>query len=276
MPTRRHLTVIEPAIDPALDAVVPDEVVDPDGPLDPEVVMDDLLPAGANRDRVRARLVGAVALVVATVLLALVWRYTSLAEFQLADELVALGHRSQASPWAPVIVIASFVVAGLTLVPLTLMIALTAALFGPLPGIPLALAGALASGAVTFGLGRVLERRVVRRIAGPRMSKLARRLKQRGLIAVLLVRLLPIAPYSVVNITAGASHITWRDFLLGTALGLLPGLVLTSALVDRTLAAMHRAEPRAHRSARCSCSPRSSRRGGRSTASSGRARRPRR
>jgi len=55
---------------------------------------------------------------------------------------------------------------------------------------------------------------------------------------VLVVRLLPVAPYGIVNLVAGASRIAWRDFLLGTALGLLPGLVLTSALVDRVIAAM--------------------------------------
>jgi uncharacterized membrane protein YdjX (TVP38/TMEM64 family) len=75
-------------------------------------------------------------------------------------------------------------------------------------------------------------------IAGRRIGALSRRLRKRGLLAVLLVRLLPVAPYTIVNIVAGASRIRWRDFLLGTALGLLPGLVLTSAFVDRAIAAI--------------------------------------
>ena len=238
-PLRRHLEVIEPAVDPAVDAVVPDhEVLDPDGPLDAEVLIADLLPARRSRERVRARVIAVVILAIAVAALALAWRYTSLAQFHLADEIVALARQTQASPWAPFAVIAIFVVGGVALVPLTVLIAATAALFGPFTGIPLALAGAMASGAVTFGLGRVLERRVVRRIAGERINALSRRLQRRGLLAVLLVRLLPVAPYGIVNLVAGASRIAWRDFLLGTALGLLPGLVLTSALVDRVIAAM--------------------------------------
>ena len=55
---------------------------------------------------------------------------------------------------------------------------------------------------------------------------------------MLLVRLLPVAPYTVVNLVAGASRIRWRDFLLGTALGLAPGLVLMSTFVDRAIAAI--------------------------------------
>jgi uncharacterized membrane protein YdjX (TVP38/TMEM64 family) len=42
---------------------------------------------------------------------------------------------------------------------------------------------------------------------------------------MLTVRLLPIAPYTVVNLVAGASHIRLRDFVLGTILGMAPGIL---------------------------------------------------
>jgi phospholipase D1/2 len=76
----------------------------------------------------------------------------------------------------------------------------------------------------------------VRRFSGRRLNTLSRRLGQRGLVAMTLIRLVPVAPFSVVNAVAGASHIGWRDFMAGTALGLLPGLVITSAFVDRAVA----------------------------------------
>jgi uncharacterized membrane protein YdjX (TVP38/TMEM64 family) len=65
------------------------------------------------------------------------------------------------------------------------------------------------------------------------------------LLAVVFVRLLPIAPFSVVNVVAGASHIGWRDFLLGTAIGLLPGVLLISLFVDRATAAIRDPGPAA-------------------------------
>ena len=244
-PRRRHLQPIEPAVDPTVDAIVPDhEILDPDGPFDPEVLIADLLPAPASRERVRGRILVATSAALAIGALALAWRYTGLAEAVTIDNLRALGEQAQSAPWAPLLAVAAFVAAGLALVPVTLMIGLTAALFGPFLAIPISLAGALASGAVTFGLGRVLERRVVREIAGERLTALSSRLRRRGLVAVLLVRVLPVAPYSVVNIVAGASRIRWRDFLLGTALGLMPGLVLTSAFVDRAIAAVVEPSPR--------------------------------
>jgi phospholipase D1/2 len=119
-----------------------------------------------------------------------------------------------------------------------LLIAVTAAVFGPLAGTVYALCGALASASVTYALGRRLGRETVRRLAGHRLNALSQRLARRGVLAIVVVRLLPVAPYSVVNLVAGASHIGWRDFLLGTALGLLPGIVMASLFVDRAIAAI--------------------------------------
>jgi phospholipase D1/2 len=76
----------------------------------------------------------------------------------------------------------------------------------------------------------------VRRLAGNGLNALSRRLAKRGLVAMTLVRLLPVAPFSIVNIVAGASHIGWRDFLLGTVLGMLPGIVVIALFVDRAVA----------------------------------------
>ena len=52
------------------------------------------------------------------------------------------------------------------------------------------------------------------------------------------MRLLPVAPFSVVNVVAGASHIRWSDFMLGTLIGLLPGIATMTFFVDRAVAAI--------------------------------------
>jgi phosphatidylserine/phosphatidylglycerophosphate/cardiolipin synthase-like enzyme/uncharacterized membrane protein YdjX (TVP38/TMEM64 family) len=236
---RRHLASIEPAVDPAIDAVVPDhEVLDPDGPLDPDILVADLLPAPRARKRVLTRMSLLVGVAVLLGALALAWRYTPLGEYVTVRSLLEVGEQVRASAWAPLAIVGAYVALGFAVVPLTILIAITAALYSPWVAIPLSLAGALASGAATFALGRTLTRGAVHGIAGRRIGALSRRLRKRGLLAVLLVRLLPVAPYTIVNIVAGASRIRWRDFLLGTALGLLPGLVLTSAFVDRAIAAV--------------------------------------
>jgi phospholipase D1/2 len=76
------------------------------------------------------------------------------------------------------------------------------------------------------------------RLAGETVNRLSRKLARRGVLTVFAMRLLPIAPFTVVNIVAGASHIRFRDFFLGTAAGLLPGLIAITVFVDRVTAAV--------------------------------------
>jgi uncharacterized membrane protein YdjX (TVP38/TMEM64 family) len=45
-----------------------------------------------------------------------------------------------------------------------------------------------------------------------------------------MIRMVPIAPFSIVNVVAGASKLSLRDFLLGTVLGMAPGIAVMAAL----------------------------------------------
>jgi uncharacterized membrane protein YdjX (TVP38/TMEM64 family) len=92
--------------------------------------------------------------------------------------------------------------------------------------------GVLLTASGTFWLGRVLGERAIRRLAGRRLNDLSRRLAQRGIWAVSAVRLVPVAPFAVVNLIAGVSHIRFRDFVVGTALGTLPGVAAATVLGD--------------------------------------------
>jgi uncharacterized membrane protein YdjX (TVP38/TMEM64 family) len=62
---------------------------------------------------------------------------------------------------------------------------------------------------------------------------LSRRLAEKGILAVVTVRVLPVAPFSIVNMIAGATHIRARDFLIGTVIGELPGLIALSIFIDQ-------------------------------------------
>src|SRR5206468_3631838 len=129
----------------------------------------------------------------------------------------------------------AYVLAGLLVVPVMLVITVTGIVFGPLVGGIYALAGAMLSGIVTYTIGRKLGRETVRRVAGKRLNAITRGLAKRGLLTMILVRVVPVAPFSIVNVVAGASHIGWRDFIVGTALGMLPGIIATVVFVDRLI-----------------------------------------
>ena len=111
------------------------------------------------------------------------------------------------------------------LVPVTALTAATGLALGPALGIPVAWLGSIAASWLGYLAGRVLWRDAVRRLAGARLNALSRRLARRGVLASALLRFVPVAPFMVVNLVAGASHVRARDFVLGTAIGVLPGSI---------------------------------------------------
>jgi phospholipase D1/2 len=164
------------------------------------------------------------------VLLMLAWRLTPLAALTNPHTIQQWFADIAAAPAAPVIVLAIFLVGGLLVFPVTLLIAATAATFGPWLGFAYAAAGAAASAILTYGVGALIGRETLESVLGPRLNRIRRAITRHGVLAVATVRMVPIAPFTVVNLAAGASRIPFTDYVLGTILGMLPGLVLMSAL----------------------------------------------
>jgi uncharacterized membrane protein YdjX (TVP38/TMEM64 family) len=234
----RSLDPLEPRISDDVDALVPDAaVIDPERPLVSDELVRDFVPEHEQRP-MRGRLVTLGLLICVIAVLAAAWRWTPLREWLDLNALIAFADRIDDLPGTPLLVLAAYVVAGLLVVPLTVLIAATGIVFGPVFGVMYALAGGLLSGFVSYMIGRKLGRETVRKLAGERLNAISRKLAERGLLAVVLVRIVPVAPYTIVNIVAGASHINLRDFLLGTFIGLLPGVLGIVVFVDRIMATL--------------------------------------
>ena len=172
------------------------------------------------------------------VLVAAAWRWTPLNEWLDPQSLISIAENLHDGPYTPLVVACVYVVSAFVMFPVTLLNTVIVIVFGPLVGAGYALGGAALSAAVIYGIGRRLGRKTVRRIAGARVNRLSSRLARRGIMAITVVRLVPIAPYTVVNLVAGASHISFRDFMIGSVLGLAPGITATAIFVDRAAAAL--------------------------------------
>jgi uncharacterized membrane protein YdjX (TVP38/TMEM64 family) len=73
-------------------------------------------------------------------------------------------------------------------------------------------------------VGRLVGRDVIERMNGSQIKHLSKRLAKRGTIAVAVLRLVPVAPFAVFNLVAGSTHLGARQFLVGSLIGLAPGL----------------------------------------------------
>jgi phospholipase D1/2 len=162
--------------------------------------------------------------------LTLAWRYTPLSALLDSQVIAATFAEIADMRSAPIVVIAVFVFGGLLVFPVLLLIAATAATFGPWLGFAYAASGALASAIVTYGVGALIGARTLDSVMGPRLNRVRRSIARRGVLAVAAVRMVPVAPFTLVNLVAGASRIPLFDYILGTMIGMAPGLVLMSAL----------------------------------------------
>lgn len=127
--------------------------------------------------------------------------------------------------WAgPLLFAALYAGLSLTPAPIAALSIGAGVLFGLPIGAGAVMAGALAGAAVGFGLSRGLGRGAVEQLAGDRLARLDGMLRRHGLLAVIGVRLVPLLPFTALNYACGLSAVRPRDYLLGTAIGIAPGV----------------------------------------------------
>ena len=81
---------------------------------------------------------------------------------------------------------------------------------------------------------------MAKKLAG-RWQAIDAEIGQGGLFYMFAIRLLPIIPYGLVNFTAGLTSISYRDYLAGTILGTVPG-VLPFVMMGAGLQALSRGD----------------------------------
>ncbi len=135
-----------------------------------------------------------------------------------------------AGPAGPAVFVGLYAAATLAPVPKTVLSAAAGLLFGLVEGVLLVWVAALSGAVIAFALGRALGRGAVERLTGARMARVDALLGRRGLAAVLGLRLVPVLPFTAVNYGAGLTAVRPRDYVIGTALGILPGTVAYVAL----------------------------------------------
>lgn len=208
------------------------EIADPERPVDPIEFIGDMFGASKLRpDYWRVLRLGAV--IAAIVGLIFVWHFTPLAEWTQPASIRPWIEALRASVWAGPIVLGVFLLGSLLVFPVTAMIAATAVALGPWSGFLWASIGSMAGALLSYLLGHVIGRRPFESLFGQWIHRIDQRLGNGGIVSVLLMRTLPVAPFTVVNIVAGASSIRLRDYILGTVLGMGPGIAALTLLSDR-------------------------------------------
>lgn len=139
----------------------------------------------------------------------------------------------QDSPWAFFLVALLFCGLALTGFPQALLFAGTAAVFGGPLGALYGWGATMVSSAMTFWLGRAFGGHWVKRISASRAQALIQLMQNRGVLASMIVRWTPSAPFIVVNAACGSSGMAYWKFAVGTGLGIMPKIAIISFFTDQ-------------------------------------------
>ena len=169
--------------------------------------------------------------------LGVAWREPSMRHWLDPQSLSQMGAQLLATPMGPLAVMAGYVLAVMLGMPVLVLTSVGALIFPPWPGMAYVLAGMVAGALVTYGIGRYTGAQTMDRWTKGRLATLSKHLHRRGLITVIAVRVLPLAPFIMVNMVAGALRVRLRDYLLGTSIGLMPATISIFLLMDRLTAA---------------------------------------
>jgi uncharacterized membrane protein YdjX (TVP38/TMEM64 family) len=127
--------------------------------------------------------------------------------------------------WAPIIYILLYTVGTLLILPSTPLNLSGGAIFNVWWGTLWTTVAAVIAAVVAFAFTRTVGRELIARKLAGRWEAIDAEIRQGGLFYLFAIRLLPIIPYGLVNFGAGLTSIRFRDYLLGTILGTVPGVL---------------------------------------------------
>ncbi|WP_340644112.1 TVP38/TMEM64 family protein [Phenylobacterium sp.] len=141
-------------------------------------------------------------------------------------------------PWALPTAVAAFALLAFIGVPQFMLIAAAVVAFGPWTGFAYSWIGTMVSSLVGFYLGRFAGARALATLSGESMQRFMGLVGRNGFLASLIVRLVPSAPFIVVNMAAGVTPMRVIQFAGGTAIGIIPKIALTAFAGNSIVQAM--------------------------------------
>jgi uncharacterized membrane protein YdjX (TVP38/TMEM64 family) len=170
------------------------------------------------------------------------WRWTPLADWLEIDRSVQL-IRQIGQSLGIYLSVAVIALASLFAVPVTFLAVVSILAFGPVWGSAYLLAASTVGAVVSFSIGKWLGSEVIGQMAGEQVTRLGKRFVKHGILFVIALRMLPIAPFAIINMAVGISSIHLRDFVLGTILGMMPGTVVIAVFIDRFAVLTRKLDP---------------------------------
>lgn len=131
---------------------------------------------------------------------------------------------------APLLFVLAYAAVTLLPAPKNVLSAAAGALFGFGVGLALVWVAAMIGALVAFAVARMVDPSALSWATGRHRERVEQVLDRHGVTAVLVMRLIPVAPFTAVNYVGGMSTVRVRDYVWGTGVGIIPGTLVYVAV----------------------------------------------
>ncbi len=128
--------------------------------------------------------------------------------------------------FAPIVYIIMFSLVPLTLFPDSVLAIAGGLAFGLYKGYIYTAIGALIGGTISFYISRKLGRNIVKKLTKDKLDNIEVMVNTKGFSIILLLRLIPLFPFDVISYGAGLTSVKYKDFIMATFLGTIPGILV--------------------------------------------------
>ncbi len=134
---------------------------------------------------------------------------------------------------APIIYIIMFTFIPLTLFPDSVLAIAGGMCFGLLWGFTYTIIGAILGGTLAFYISRLIGKNYIKNMIKKDLGELSNHIGDKGFWVILMLRLIPLFPFDVISYGAGLSNIKYKDFLIATIFGIIPGILVFTNVGDK-------------------------------------------
>ncbi len=221
--------------DPFFEAVLPEKtVIDPEEPISSDIILRSIIKElGRGEASIYRPFFLSGGLLVVLLLLIGIWSYTDISQFIDLSSISSILDPLQYGFTGFAAVVGTFILGGFLRIPVTMLMVLTALVFGPWRGSAYSFIGAMGSALILYALGRSMHKDIIRLLAGKYLSRLSKTMGRQTMSMIAALRVVPIAPFTLVNLISGAFRVNIFAYTLGSIIGMAPGILILSFFSDQ-------------------------------------------
>ncbi len=161
------------------------------------------------------------------------WRLPAARAFASREHVLALRDAVAGSWWGPPAFVGIYALLSSLDMSGLVLSTTGAAIFGFGRALVLNTVGANLGANAAYWLARLLGSDAIGSLLGSRAPAVHEAAERHGFLWLLRLRLLPVVPFNLLDVTAGLSGMRWPPYAAATVLGMLPGTLLFTYVASR-------------------------------------------